>query len=315
MAGETNISDPMRRSDWFRRSAAEIAELATRQHGVVERQHLIDLGAAPRTIDRWLEAGRLHRLYPSVYAVGHRHLSRQGWWMAAVLSGGPGTVLSHRPAGAAWNLREWHGRAAITVPKWRPGPGGIEIHSSSLPFDEVTTLDGIPITSMPRTLLDLATILDRHDLARAVEEAEHQQLSDPLSLPALLERHRGQRGAGKLRAVLRAAGYGKGVTRYPLEERFVRFLSEYRLPPPRAQRVASDRWPLLLARLPLANRAGDRRAAQRHVPWDDSCGHSRCKPRSAAAARRLAGRHVTWAQLHDRSERVALAADLGRVLV
>lgn len=234
--------------------------------------------------------------------------------MAAVLSGGPGTVLSHRPAGAAWNLRAWNGRAAITVPTWRPDTSDIEIHSSSLPFDEVTTLEGIPITSMPRTLLDLATILDHHDLARAVEEAEHQQITDPLSLPALLERHRGRRGAGNLRAVLTAAGYGKGVTKYPLEELFVRFLSEYLLPHPE---------------LNQSIQIGDRfyepdclwRAERVIVELHSATFHGTTPAvtRDASRDRRLllAGWrviHVTWAQLHDRGERAALATDLARVL-
>ncbi len=80
--------------------------------------------------------------------------------MAAVLAGGPGAVLSHRPAGARWGLRAWRGRPAITVSRWRRSPSEIEVHSSSLPRDEVTVLDGIPITTVPRTLLDLATLLD-----------------------------------------------------------------------------------------------------------------------------------------------------------
>lgn len=291
-----------------------LAELAEHQHGIVERHQLVASGLSTTTIDRYVAAGRLHRVYPGVYAVGHRHLSRQGWWIAAVLSGGPGAVLSHRPAGAAWNLRGWNGKAAITVPRWRPGPGGIEIHSSSLPSDEVTTLDGITVTSMPRTLLDLATVLGRHDLARAVEEAEFQQLSDPLSLPALLERHRGQRGAGNLRGVLQAAGYGKGVTKFPLEELFVRFLSEHRLPHPElnASLQIGDRFYELDCLWRAERVIVELHSATFH-------GTTPAVTRDAGRDRRLllAGYrviHVTSAQLHDRGERAALAADLPRVL-
>ena len=314
MDGETDISVPMGPKYRSRQIDVEIGRLAEAQHGVVAIRQLVEIGLSDRAVGKRVAAGRLHRLYPGVFAVGHRNLSRQGWWMAAVLSGGPGTVLSHRPAGAAWNLRAWNGRAAITVPNWRRSSRGIEIHSSSLPLDEVTTIDGIPATTVPRTLLDLATILDHHDLARAVEEAEHQQLSDSLSLPALLERHRGQRGAGKLRAVLNSAGYRKGVTKFPLEELFVRFLAEHRLPHPE---------------LNQSLQIGDRfyspdclwRAERVIVELHSATFHGATPAvtRDAGRDRRLllAGWrviHVTWAQLHDRVERAALAADLARVL-
>ena len=294
---------------------AIVARLAERQHGVVAREQLIALGAAPRTVDRWLAAGRLHRIYPGVYAVGHRKLSRQGWWMAAVLSGGAGSVLSHRPAGAAWNLRAWSGRAAITVPRWRRGPNGIEVHSASLPADEMATLDGIPITSMPRTILDLATVLNHHDLARVVEEAEHQRYTDPLSLPALIERHRGRRGVGRLRAVLDAAGYGMGVAKRGLEERFVRFVAEFALPHPE-----------LNATIHVGERNYEPDClwrSERVIVELHSASFHGATPAVTRDATRdrhllLAGWrviHVTWAQLNDRSERAALAADLTRLLL
>jgi hypothetical protein len=75
----------------------------------------------------------------------------------------------------------------------------------------MTVCDGIPITSVPRTLLDLATVLDDHSLLMAVNEAEKMHLRDVLSLPDILERHRGQRGAGYLRRVLADAGYGVAI--------------------------------------------------------------------------------------------------------
>jgi hypothetical protein len=126
----------------------------------------------------------------------------------------------------------WQGRPAVTVAtKRRPHPS-IDLHHSPLPTDERTVLDGIPITSWPRTLLDLATVLDHEALVRALNEAEARRLSDPLSLGELLERHRGERGAGALRRALADAAIGRGVTREELEERFAAFVRRHRLPPP-----------------------------------------------------------------------------------
>ena len=82
-----------------------ISSLAARQHGVVARWQLIEFDLGKGAIRRRLEAGRLHVIWPGVYAVGHRTLSREGRWMAAALSGGPKGVLSHRAAGALWQIR------------------------------------------------------------------------------------------------------------------------------------------------------------------------------------------------------------------
>ena len=211
---------------------AEIAALAARQHGVVAARQLVDGGVSSRAIERRVASGLLHRLHRGVYAVGHPVPSADGRLMAAVLAGGPDAVLSHRPAGNEWGMRRWSGRAAVTVPRWRRSTGLIEIHSSPLPDDERTILDGIPITTVPRTLFDLATVLDHDALVRALNEAEIRRLADRLPLPALLERHRGERGAGALRRALEDAGCGRGITREELEERFAAFIRRYRLAPP-----------------------------------------------------------------------------------
>jgi len=93
----------------------------------------------------------------------------------------------------------------------------------------VTVHHGIPTTTVPRTLLDLATVLTPHQLARAVNEAEVQRLTDPLSLNALLERYPRRPGVPALRALL---GQRVAVTRSELEKRFREFLIKAGLPLP-----------------------------------------------------------------------------------
>jgi predicted transcriptional regulator of viral defense system len=145
-----------------------IAELAERQHGVVARRQLERLGASRRAIETRLRSGRLHRLHAGVYAVGHRVLSREGRWMAAVLFCGSGAVLSHRSAAALWGIRDHSGRAIeVTVARKSRSRAGIERHYSVLPADEITVERGIPVTSVPRTIFDLAAVLP----ATAVESA------------------------------------------------------------------------------------------------------------------------------------------------
>lgn len=231
--------------------------------------------------------------------------------MAAVLAGGPGAVLSHRPAGAEWGIRRWSGRPAITVPGDRRSTR-IEIHRSRLPTDEVTDCDGIPITTVPRTLLDLATVLDEHDLLTALGEAEKRQLSDPLSLPELLNRHRGERGTVRLRAALEKVGYGVPIQ--ALEEAFSRFVAGRGLLPPELNATLSIegsfvspdclwREQRLIVELHSVRHHGTGPAISRDATRDR---------RLLLADWRVI--HVTWAQLHDRREAAALERDLRRAL-
>jgi hypothetical protein len=183
----------------------------------------------------------------------------------------------------------------------------VRCHPTSSPSHE-----GIPVTTVARTLFDLATVLTEEQLLRAINEADERRLSSPLSLPATLERHRGERGAGVLRRVLEGVGYG--VPRRELEIRFARFVAESGLPRPELNAAV---W------------AGDR-AYVADALWRDrsvivelhSVRHHGTGPKISRDAERdrrllIAGYqvvHVTWAQLADPAERRALAADLRRLL-
>ena len=113
----------------------------------------------------------LQSLHRGVYAFGHVTLTAEGRWLAAVLAAGPSAVLSHRSAGALWLvLRSRH--LEVTVNGQNRPKRGIRIHRSELAPDEITTVRGIPVTTVPRTLLDLATVLPPHQLERAINEAE-----------------------------------------------------------------------------------------------------------------------------------------------
>ena len=208
-----------------------VAGLAERQHGVVSRTQLLDAGLGRGAIELRLARGRLHRVHAGVYAVGHPILSAEGRWMAAVLSGGSGAVLSHRSAAAHWGIRPEGSRPAqVTVARILRSRPRLHFHHSSLPDDEVTVREGIPVTTVPRTLFDLAAVIPLRQLNRAVNEAEIRRLWDPLSLNDLLTRHPRRPGAAAIRTVL--ATPGEGITRNDLEDRFLDLLSAARLPQP-----------------------------------------------------------------------------------
>jgi hypothetical protein len=208
-----------------------VAELAGGQHGVVSRVQLGEMGLGRGAVDLRVARGRLHAVHRGVYAVGHSVLTDEGRYMAAVLAGGPGAVLSHSAAAAHWGMRPSStALIEVTVGRQLRARPGLRFHHSHLPTDEVTTYAGIPVTTVPRTLFDLAAVVDPPQLRRAVNEAEVRRLWDPLSLADLLDRHPRRPGAGAIRAMVAAPD--AGITRSMLEERFLAFLDASGLPPP-----------------------------------------------------------------------------------
>jgi very-short-patch-repair endonuclease len=159
---------------------AWVAETAGRQHGVVTTAQLTRAGLSAPAVSRRVAAGRLHRVHRGLYAVGHRGLSRQGTWMAAVLACGDGAVLSHRSAAELWELLPAAaGLIHVTVPA--PGGGrskrqGLRIHRSSLPAGDRRVRSGIPVTTPARTIVDLGRSVPAATVRKAIREAEFRGL-------------------------------------------------------------------------------------------------------------------------------------------
>jgi very-short-patch-repair endonuclease len=162
------------------RVQAAVAAVAGDQHGVITTAQLHDCGLGASSIRNWVGAGRLHRIHRGVYAVGHRGLSVEGEWMAAVLACGEGAVLSH--TSAAMLLRMLDERRAtvhVTVQgsSGRERRSGIAIHRSSTLLPSQTTSHlNIPVTRPARTLADLRRSSPRHVYRRALRQAEFRQV-------------------------------------------------------------------------------------------------------------------------------------------
>ncbi|HWO83717.1 MAG TPA: type IV toxin-antitoxin system AbiEi family antitoxin domain-containing protein [Solirubrobacterales bacterium] len=292
-----------------------IAALARRQHGVVGRRQLLAMGFSEEAIDGRLRTGRLHRLHLGVYAFGNPVVSRQGRWMAAVLAAGPEAVLSHWSAAALWMIRpNSRSRIDVSAPHRSRSSKAIYRHVSEVPPDERMVEEGIPATSVPRTIFDLAATEDVDTVVAMLREAEYRNLWDRLSLWDLLERYPGRRGSRKVRVALeRLKEEPAGRKRSPLEERFSPFLRRHRLPLPRCndwieaggKRYQVDcHWP----------------GTNQIVELDGWNGHkSRVAFREDKARdRRLTAAgysvtHITWNQLDDEAQ--AIAADLRALLL
>jgi hypothetical protein len=212
-----------------------LSELAERQHGVVGRQQLMEAGWSGGAIEKRIHSGRLHRLHAGVYLVGHRLIQREGRWMGAVLASGPEAVLSHWSAAALWMIRpNSRTRIDVTVPDRSRSSDLIRRHISEVPADERAAERGIPVTTVPRTIFDLAATEPVDVVENLLREAEYLELWDRLSLRDLIERYRGRRGVRKVHLALgRLEEDPAGRRRRGLEERFAPFLRHHHLPLPR----------------------------------------------------------------------------------
>lgn len=207
-------------------------ELATRQHGVVSTRQLDRLGYSGSSAAKAAKAGRLRRVHRGVYAVGHQALTWHGRCLAAVLAARP-AIASHLSAGWLWGLLRYRPeRTHLTAPTARRAGRGFVVHSAALQARDLTEVDGIPATALPRTVLDLAGTLSPASLARVLERCEERRFLDLGPLQELLDRAGNHPGVGKLRRALEIYRPTPIVTRSDLERRFYDLAVEAGLPAP-----------------------------------------------------------------------------------
>lgn len=212
-----------------------IADLAARQHGVVARYQLLELGVLSDAIRRRVQAKRLVPIHPGVFAVGHSKLTRYGWWMAAVLACGPGAVLSHQSAAALHGLLGYAGsRVHISSVSQRGrNINRIRLHIvRNLDRADTTMLQGIPVTTIHRTLLDLAETVPPNRLRHAFEQAEKRELFDRNEMQRTVERNPGRHGLKTLLPLLQSSAGPPPDTRSPREDDFVDLCRDHGLPMP-----------------------------------------------------------------------------------
>jgi very-short-patch-repair endonuclease len=218
----------------------KLGRIASRSHGVVRRAQLLRAGISEAEIEHRLSIGALIRVHRSIYRVGHRAPSLEATYLAAVWACGEGAALSGRAA--AYLLGLIKGRAPrpeVTAPGKRTPQGVITRRTRRLPPEHVTVCRGIPVTSVARTLVDLAGDMPADELSRACHEAGVRYRTTPGQVEALLKRRPNARGARKLRRIM---GGDECVTLSRLESRFLRLLRREALPLPRTNRPAGGRY-------------------------------------------------------------------------
>jgi Transcriptional regulator, AbiEi antitoxin/Protein of unknown function (DUF559) len=209
-----------------------VARLAARQHGLVTRAQLIAAGLDHKAIERRLAQGRLHRVRRGVYAVGHTGLSREGHFLAAVLWAGEEALLSHLAAAELRKVSRYRTSLIdVVAPKRRMADEGVRLHRTrGLHWRDVTTHKGIPVTSIPRTLVDLADVLTPHQLANVIHEAAFKGLfSEPATRDAM-HRANGRHNLHTLDKALALNAGGSAGTKSRNEDAFLSMLKN--LPEP-----------------------------------------------------------------------------------
>jgi very-short-patch-repair endonuclease len=212
---------------------ARVAWMAAKQDGAIDRSQLLEAGVSRAGVERRVAAGWLHRKHRGVYAVGHSALSHRGRRMAAVLAGGREAVLSHRSAGALWGLCLDPPEPEITVPgRKRHSVRGLRVHAGAIRPGETLTVDGIRVTRVGRTLLDLAEVLALEQLVDAIDKATNARQLGRGTLPAVIRGARGRRGLKPLKEALLITRPQDVLTRSELERRALRLIRRARLEPP-----------------------------------------------------------------------------------
>jgi very-short-patch-repair endonuclease len=276
-----------------------MVELAAQQRGIVALWQLRELGFTRGMVQARIERGRLYRVFRGVLSLTP-FVAPAGRMMGAALAYGREAALSHQSAAAVWDLSPWPTRVFdVTLARERRTQTGIRLHRARV---ERVMKDGFPITTVTRTLIDLAAVLPYGRLRDAFERAERLRLLD---MNSVTEGMRGRRGARKIRAIL-GEWLDPEPTRSELEEAFRNLCRDYDIPLPSQNVVVLGYevdafWePDLVVELDGWEWHRTRRAFEA----------DRCK----AAALEAAGYRVlrfTWRQIRDERGQVAAAIRSG----
>jgi very-short-patch-repair endonuclease len=224
----------------------DLAQIASAGHGVVTRAQLLQVGISAGQVQGRVRRGGLIRVHPGVYRVGHEAPSTDATYLAAVLAGGDGAVLSGLASAHVWVLvRGSAPPPQVSCRTERRIEGVITRRCRFIDPSEVTRVRGIPVTTVARTLVDIAAELSPDELARACHEAGVRYGTTPRMVEAVLARRPQTPGARKLRRVIHG---DVRVSLSKLESRFLELLRDEDLPLPLTNRVAGGRrvdcrWP------------------------------------------------------------------------
>lgn len=207
-----------------------------RQHGVITRAQLLRLGFSPKAIEHRIAIGRLTPVFRGVYAYGRSELTREGWWMAAVLACGDGAAISHEDAAALLGFYRYRGGPIhVSVSGHCRSQGRIVVHRRRA--FEVTTRNGIPVTTPECTIIDLAARHEQHVVEAMINEADIRGVTNPERLRRQLDEVGPRPGVKRLRLWLDIRTFR--FTRSQLERCFIPIALRAGLPRPLTRQIVN----------------------------------------------------------------------------
>ena len=227
-------------------------ELASRQHGIVTRRQLLEVGYSASAVDRRVRMGALVRLHPGVFKIGGNPSTREQVLMASVLAVSPEAVVSHSSAAGLWGLLSWPRTVHVMTTRSRWRPKQFSVHrTADLDAGHVTRVDGIPVTTPARTVVDLGSVAGRRTVGVALDGALRANLTSLLEVASVIDdvSRQGRTGVGIARDLLMERQEWTGSTESPLEDLFRQIIEDAALPQPTPQLVVRDRYGVFIGRV------------------------------------------------------------------
>jgi len=212
----------------------EISRVAEDRDSVIRLDQLAGIGLSPSGVRSRVQSGLLFPKYRGGYAVGHPTLSRAGEWRAALDAAGAGSSLSFHSSAVRQKWSDVEPSLHVSVPTTAGRVArGFVLHRVE-PFhpDDVHEDDGMRCTTLPRTLLDLATVVEPRAIERTIAEAQFRREYSERALRRLVDRSRGRRGVGVLSTILAEHGIERTITNLELEERYLKLSRRAGFPMP-----------------------------------------------------------------------------------
>jgi len=217
-----------------------LARLAGRSHGVLTREEILGAGVTQAEIRHRITNGVLIPIHRGVFRVGHAAPSLEARYMAAVKACGKGALLHRQAAAHLLGLLKHAPSLPEVLTTRRRRPNEVTVRRCrSIDRRDATTWRGIPVTTVPRTLVDLAAVLDPPDLARAFHEAVVKHHIKPAAVERILARRHNWPGVRDLRRVVWG---GEPVSLSKLESSFIARLKQAGLPIPETNRRVGSRY-------------------------------------------------------------------------
>jgi very-short-patch-repair endonuclease len=204
-----------------------ISAQAARHHGAFTRDYALGAGATSAFISRRVQGGSWLRPLPAVYLISGAPATWQRAVVVAVYGSGTGAIASHATAAHMWDLLKRPKIIEVTTPNgWRPQREHIIHRSTDLVTGDIAEVEGIPCSTVARSLVDVGVPWGEGIAGRCLQEAVRRGFTTDRDVATVLHRvaRRGRNGVGPMRAILSDRLGWTSLTESQLEDEYLRVM-------------------------------------------------------------------------------------------